>query len=135
MFAHFSIRNSSIEVFVHLAHQLEHLLLRDCESHALEHVVELVDFDVVVFVIVDLVKNLLQSKAPLLQNFDQVVENFVLCLDLLSFRMQRFDFIFIVGLIERLQFSKLNDTVFIRIDFLEQRPHLQRFQAQVEVFA
>ena len=102
VFAHFRIRNSSIEVFIHLAHKLKHLLLSDCESHALKHVVELVDFDVVVFVVIDLIKNLLKSKASLFKHFNQVVEDLILGLDLLSLRVQRFNFVFVVSPIEYL---------------------------------
>lgn len=102
VFAHFRIRNSPIEVFIHLTHKLKHLLLSDCESHALKHVVELVDFDVVVFIVIDLIKNLLKSKASLFKNFNQVVENLILGLDLLSLRVQRFNFVFVVSPIEYL---------------------------------
>ena len=59
VFPHFCIGNPPVEVFVHLAHQFKNLLLSYCEPHALEHVVELVDFDVVIFVVVDLIENLL----------------------------------------------------------------------------
>lgn len=102
VFAHFRIRNSPIEVFIHLTHKLKHLLLSDCESHALKHVVELVDFDVVVFVVIDLIKNLLKSKASLFKHFNQVIENLILGLDLLSLRVQRFNFVFVVSPIEYL---------------------------------
>lgn len=96
---------------------------------------ELVDFNVVVFVIIDLVENLLQSQASLFKNFYQVIENLVLSLNLLSFRVQSLYFIFVLCPVECLKFSKLHDAVFIGINFLEQRPDFQRFQAQVEVFA
>ena len=63
---------------------------------------ELVDFDVVVFVVVDLIENLLKSKASLFKHFNQVVEDLILGLDLLSLRVQRFNFVFVVSPIEYL---------------------------------
>jgi len=87
VFPHFRIRNSPIEVFIHLTHKLKNLLLSDCEPHAFKHVVELVDFDIVVFVAIDLIKNLLKSKTSLFKHFNQMVEDLILGLDLLSLRV------------------------------------------------
>jgi len=66
VFTHLCIGDSTIKVFIHLSHQLEDLLLSDRESHTLKHVVELVYFDVVILIIIDLVKDLLQSQTSLL---------------------------------------------------------------------
>jgi hypothetical protein len=113
VFTHFSVRDSSVKVLIHLTHQLKHLLLGNRESHSLKHIVELVYFDVVVLVIVYLVKHLLKGEASLLQYLDQVVEYLVLCFNLLPLIVKFLDFIFVVGLVETFELSKFDDAVVV----------------------
>jgi len=57
MISKFIVRNSSIEILVHLSHDLVDLLLRDSESESFKKVLELVALDEPVLVRVDLVEN------------------------------------------------------------------------------
>lgn len=66
----FFIGNSAVKVIIHCLHEFKHLLLANSEAHPLQHVVELINFDVVVFVVIDFLEYLLQGHTSLLQNFD-----------------------------------------------------------------
>lgn len=57
MISKFIVRNASIEILVHLSHDLVDLLLRDSESDSFKKVLELVALDESVLVGVDLVEN------------------------------------------------------------------------------
>ena len=72
------VRYSAIEVVIHLPHQLEHLLFGDEEAHALQRLVELIHFDKLILVQVNLVEHLLESQPLLLQHLEQMVEDVVL---------------------------------------------------------
>jgi rRNA-processing protein FCF1 len=56
----------------------------DGEAHTLEQVVELFNIDVVVLVDVDFIKYILQRQTSLFEYLDNVVENFVLSVFLLT---------------------------------------------------
>jgi len=134
MLSHFSIRDSSIKILIHLTHKLEDLFLGDVESHSFKHIVELVNLDVIIFVIVDLIKNLLQSQTALFQNFYQVVKNLILSLKILPFCLKLFDLVSIVSAEEIFQLSELDYSIVIWVNFLEQRTDLKCLQTQIEVF-
>ena len=68
----------SIEILVKWKHKLENLVLRDGEAHAFEHVMELVHFNITVFVFINLVETVLQSESSLQQYFHQMIKDLVL---------------------------------------------------------
>jgi hypothetical protein len=53
----FIVRNSSIEILIHLTHDLIDLLLRDSESKSLKKVLELITLNEPVLVRVNLMEN------------------------------------------------------------------------------
>jgi hypothetical protein len=63
----FGIADTPIEIVIHYFHKFKDLILGNCETHSLEHVVELIDLDVVVFVVVNLLKDLLEGEASLFE--------------------------------------------------------------------
>lgn len=55
------ITDPTVKVLIHRFHKLEHLLLVDRETHPLKHIVELINFDVIVLVVINFFEDLLQS--------------------------------------------------------------------------
>ena len=88
------VGDSSVKVVVHLSHQLEDLLLCDEEAHALEGLMEFIDFDELVFIQIDLVEHLLETQAFLPQHLEQVIKDVILGDHLLPLcRCQRLEFV------------------------------------------
>ncbi len=116
---HLVITDASIKVIVHRLHQLENLLLCNGETHPLKHVLELIHFDVVVLVLVDLIKDCLQGETSLLEHFHKVVEDFILGEFILPLLLHIFDFFAIVGIVKIIEFPKFDYAIFIWIDFLK----------------
>lgn len=96
---------------------------------------QLIDFDVVVLVTVNLFKDLLKCKSSLFEDFDQVIEYFILGKTIFAFFLYAVDFRFVVTVVEDVQLSILDDAVFIRVDLLEKLPDFGGLETQVEVFA
>lgn len=113
MLLHLVITDASIKVIVHGLHQLENLLLCNGETHPLKHVLKLVHFDVVVLVLVDLIKDCLQSETSLLKHFHKVVEDFILGEFILPLLLHIFYFFAVVGIIKIIEFPKFDYAVFI----------------------
>ena len=59
MFLEFIEADATVEVLVHLSHELEHLLLSDGEAHAFKRLVELVDLDQLILVEINLIEHFL----------------------------------------------------------------------------
>jgi hypothetical protein len=78
MCSHLNVRNSAIEVVVHLPHELENLLLCDEEAHALESLMELVNLNELVLVQVNLIKHFFERQSLLLKNLEQMIKNVIL---------------------------------------------------------
>lgn len=127
------VADPAIKVVVEGLHQLEDLLLLNREAHALQHIVELINLDVVITIVVDLLEYLLQGHASLLQDFDQVVEDLVLHAAVLPFLLDSFNFERVVTPVELIKLLELDDSVLVGIDLLEEGSHFVGFQAQVEV--
>lgn len=64
------VGDPSIEIVVHLPHELEYLLLCDEETHTFQSLMELVDLDELVLVQVDLVEHLFESQPLLLEHLE-----------------------------------------------------------------
>ena len=58
MHSEFIVRNASIEILVHLSHDLINCLFRDCESKSFKEVLELITLNEPILVRVNLVENL-----------------------------------------------------------------------------
>ena len=95
---------------------------------------ELINFNVVVLIIIDLFEHLLQSEAPLFQNFHQVVKDFILSLHRTALGLQSSHALVVVSVIEFVEFSVLDDPVFVCVDFLEKAANFLRLERQVKVF-
>jgi hypothetical protein len=88
---------------------------------------KLVNFNEVIFVVIDLFEYLLQCQALLLQNLHQMVENLVLSNDSSALTLDVQDTFGIVHLIELIKLFEQYNPVLIRVDLLEQRTHLFGF--------
>ncbi len=82
--AKLNIGDTSIEIFIESWHKVIDLRNSDGEAHTLEQVVELFNIDVVVLVDVDFIKYILQRQTSLFEYLDNVVENLVLSVFLLT---------------------------------------------------
>jgi hypothetical protein len=63
-----------------------------------------------------------------------MIENLVLSVDRFFLTLDVFDSDGVVCLVEGIELLEQYNSVFIRVNLLEQRTHLFWFQAQVEVF-
>ena len=63
-----------------------------------------------------------------------MIENLILSEFVLTFLLDTFHFFTVVAGIEAVKFLEFNDTVFIRVDLLEQTSNLSSFQWKVKVF-
>ena len=89
---------------------------------------EFVSFNIVIFVEINLIECLLQSHSSLSQNFNQVIEYFVLSGSVFSFLSDIFYLLGKVTLVELVQLGELYYAVFVRVNFLEECSYLSCFQ-------
>lgn len=113
MLSHLVVRNAAIKVLIETRHKIINLGLGDGKAHAFQQVVELFHVNVVVFIDVDLFEDILQSKAPLLQDLDQVVKNLILRVFLFAFQLKLFDYLSVVLPVEVLEFLIQQDSVLV----------------------
>jgi hypothetical protein len=116
----FIVRNSSIEILIHLSHDLINLLLRDSESESLKKVLELITLNEPVLVGVNLMENFSKREGFLVQNCHHMIEYLVLNIDLFPLMFYVLKCCFIVLIEETFEFHIFNEAILILIDFFEE---------------
>ena len=123
----------SIKVLIHLSHELEHLLLCDHESHALQSLVEFVYLDELVLVDIDLIKHLFESEAFLLEHLQKVIEDVVLRDHPLLLHFELLHSLLVVHSVVLVEFPVFDDSVTVRINFLEECCNFVLLKSEVEM--
>lgn len=127
------VGNPTVEIVVHLPHELEYLLLCDEETHTFQSLVELVDLDELVLVQVNLVEHLFESQPLLLEHLEQMVEDVVVGDHPLLLQLELGDPPLVVLLVELIEFCEPYDAISILVDLEEECGYLRLPQGQVKV--
>ena len=82
---------------------------------------ELIDLNVTITIFVKLVKAILKGEAPLNQDFDQMIEDFVLGVLDFALLLNLSHSLDIVALVELFEFLVSHNAVFVTVNLIEER--------------